>query len=79
MLGLRLFENEFKAEKSLFTNADCSQFKENKAFVIFEANQEPNFIDLFEDNMLEEVDSSGILELKEPAEFMLDQINKKKA
>lgn len=35
-------------------------------------------IDLFEDNMLEEVESSGVLDLKDPVQFFFDNLNKKK-
>ena len=52
---------------------ECDQFKiKAQSNKIFEANQEHNIIDLFEDNMLEEVDSSGILELKDPADFFFE-------
>ena len=35
-------------------------------------------IDFFEDNMLEEVDSQGVLDLKDPVEFFFHQIDKNK-
>ena len=36
------------------------------------ANRGNFMIDFFEDNMLEEVDSQGVLDLKDPVEFFFD-------
>jgi hypothetical protein len=78
---LKLFENEYHPVRSLFTDEDCDQFRSDKTYAMLSGNdgiQEPNIIDLFEDSMLEEVEQAGIVELKDPAEFALDQMKRKK-
>jgi hypothetical protein len=71
--ALKLFKFKFNPIKSLFATSVSEQVKKpfpkfNDHFgnSQFENENQEGMIDLFEDNMLEEVESSGVLDLKDP-------------